>query len=328
MKVLYILAHFPQNSESYVDAEISYVLERGIKVEVWSPVSGYGDDPVVKVHRGSISSAIHSFLPDVIHIHHMTTASSYIDQCPRDRVTIRAHSFDWDSKLLLKLIKHPAVRKIFAFPHFAALVPGVGPLSVAYDPKRYYRCEDKDRRSVVRVAACLPTKRLEDFILVGNRLGNDADFTLALNLAHSKESVFDQMVDYNRKNGGRVRIVKNRSKDGVAELVRRAGIYMSTANAAAHPFGNPISIAEAMATGAVVIARADGKVVSDYLGRGDLLYSTLDEAEALIRTVLAFQQAEWTAAAVTSVMNAARFRSDIVLPRLVEEWNRICLDHF
>lgn len=328
MKVLYILAHFPQNSESYVDAEMSYVLDRGIKVEVWSPVSGYGDDPVVKVHRGSISDAIHSFLPDVIHIHHMTTASYYVDQCPRDRVTVRAHSFDWDSKLLLKLIKHPAVRKIFAFPHFAALIPGIEPLPVAYDPKRYYRCEDKDRRSVVRVAAGLPTKRLEDFITVGNRLGNDADFTLALNLANGKEWVLDKAADHNRQNGGRVRILKNLSKTKVSELVRRAGIYMSTANAAAHPFGNPISIAEAMATGAVVLARADGKVVSDYLGRGSLLYSTLEEAEEIIRTVLAFQQAEWTAAAVTSVMNAARFRSDIVLPRLVEEWSRICLDHF
>jgi hypothetical protein len=328
MKILYILAHFPQNSESYVDAEMLYVLQDpAIQVEVWSPVRGYGDEPKVRVHRGSLQSAILSFLPDVIHIHHLTTASHFADQCPRDRVTIRAHSFDWNKNLVEKMLKHRAVRKIFAFPHLARQVPGVEPMPVAYDPKLYYRDDDKNRRSVVRVCAGLPTKRLQDFVIVGNQLGDDADFTLAMNMANGNESVVDQMSDVNKSLRGKVQIVTNLSRADVATLVRKAAVYMSTYSSTAHPFGMPISMAEAMASGAVVLARSGDPAVSEYMGQARLLYSTLEEAEAIVRAALRFTDEERRLAANDACANAERFRSDVVLPKLVEEWNRICRDH-
>lgn len=327
MRVLYILAHFPQNSESYVEAEMAYVGGRRAQIEIWSPTAGYGDPSRIPVHRGSLKEALNAFRPDVVHIHHITTATYFIGQLPKDSVTIRAHSFDWDEALIRNLMSNPAVRKVFAFPHFAKQVPGIISLPVAYDPDHYYPC-DKDRRKVVRLSAGLTTKNLGDFIKVGNRLGGAADFTLAINLVRGKESLLDELQKYDRSLGGHVKVVANLSRAEAAKLVRSAGIYLSTYDAVSHPFGMPISIAEAMATGAIVLARRAGPEVADYLGEATLTYGSIDEAVDRIRTTIALPDDELNYRRELSVIDAARFRNDVVLPRLYQEWNSICLDHF
>lgn len=326
MRVLYVLAHFPQNSESYVEAEMTYVASLGIQIEVWSPLAGYGDAPKFPVRRTSLKDALDGFRPDVIHIHHMTTASYYIDQLPKGLVTVRAHSFDWDETLVRKLVYSPAVRRLFAFPQFARRLNNVVPLPVAYDSILYRRCDDKNRRKVVRLAAGLPTKNLGDFLKIGNKLGDEADFTLAINLVRGKESLFDDLQKENRSLGGHVEILANLSRAQTAELVSSAGIYLSTHDASAHPFGMPISIAEAMATGAFVVARS-APGIDGYLGNR-ISYDSVAAAEELVRFGLNLKDEERAIVADESCRNAERFRSDVVLPRLVEEWNRICLDNF
>jgi hypothetical protein len=334
MKVLYVLAYYPQNSEAYVDAEMSYVIGRGINVAVWSPRAGYGDKPRVQVYRDSLAEAIGAFRPDVIHIHHMTTAAYYLDQLPDNgSTTIRAHSFDWDDALAARLIGSSKVRRIFAFPHLARRANDVEiePMPVAYDPSLYYR-SPKDRNLVVRVSAGLPTKRLEDFIDVGNQLAKFARFTLAMNMVVGLEStVVEKMRALNQLQGGQVKILTNLSRADVSALVRDAGIYVSTYDEKSHPFGMPISIAEAQATGAVVLVR-DGDPaipgVAEYLGPEGIRYLSPVGAAGVIRSILDWKDADWKDAADSACRNAERFRSDVVLPRLVEEWNRICLDNF
>ncbi len=323
MRVLYVLAHFPQRSESYVDAEMAYVRSQGVQVEVWSPMAGYGDVPTVQIHRGSLADAIKGFSPDVIHIHHMTTSDYYLDNCPKGRVTVRAHSFDWDLDRVKRVAQHPAVRRLFAFPHLAESIPGVVSLPVAYDTKHYYRSMKK-YQSVVRLSAGLLTKRLEDFLIVGNELHTQADFALAINFTPGKEaSVSDTLAKLNASLGGHVRILKNLSKDDAAELTRRAAVYMHTYDHTSHPFGMPISIAEAMATGALVLARSNGVGVHAYMGDAGLFYSSTEEAKKIIQVALAMSEQERDGVADVSCRVAERFRPEVVLPRLLEEWESI-----
>jgi hypothetical protein len=322
MRVLYVLAHFPQGSESYVEAEMAYFLGQGVEIEIWSPTSGYGDALNVPVRRIPLQQAIDGFRPDVIHIHHMTTAAYYIDYLPKKKVTIRAHSFDWDETLAARLTAHPAVRKVFAFPHLARKVPGLIPLPVAYDPTLYYRCP-KDLNSVVRLSAGLPTKRLEDFITVGNKLFAFANFTLALNLVIGKEAqVVDALSELNDSLGGYVRIRTNLSRAEASALVRNASIYMSTYDEKSHAFGMPISIAESMATGALVLARFTKEGVREYMGEAGVFYESIDEAEEIIGVSMNSSEEERMLVADLACRNAERFRSDVVLPRLMEEWRK------
>jgi glycosyltransferase involved in cell wall biosynthesis len=327
MKVLYVLAHYPQNSESYVDAEMTYMRSQGVQIEVWSPTSGYGDSPTVHVHRRSLAEALIGFAPDVIHIHHLTTATYYLDILPRGRATVRAHSFDWDLDRAKQVVSHPSVRRVFAFPNLAATAPGLGlvPLPVAFNQDLYYRVPKT--RSVVRVAAGLLTKRLEDFLVVGNDMHQhyaNVEFTLAINLVVGKESrVSDMLEKINASLGGHVRILKNLSRASVSELVRQASVYMMTCDEKSHAFGMPISIAEAMSSGALVIAPSNAVGVHDYMGDAGLFYSSTLEAMAIIEVALAMNDIERDAAAAISRRCAERFRSDVVLPRLLQEWESI-----
>lgn len=330
MRVLYVLAHFPQNSESYVEAEMKYFTKMGVSIEVWSPLSGYGDRPGFFVHRSAMEDAIRAFRPNVVHIHHMTTAAYYVDRLftsfRSKSVTIRAHSFDWDDTLARRLVAHSVVRRVFAFPHLAERVPGVAPLPVAYDPMIHYP-ETKDRRSVVRLAACLPTKRLVDFLEVGNRFGDEMRFTLAVNLVLGKETMVDELSARNKALGGRVRILSNLSRADASELTRKAGIYLGTHDPSSHPFGMPISIAEALASGSLVLER-EAPGVSEFMGKARLMYSSTDLVEKLIRASMGFSDEQWKVIEEGSRVVAERFRSDVVLPRLFEEWHSICLDNF
>ena len=324
MKVLYVLAHFPQNSEAYVSTEMSYVVRRGIRIEVWSPQTGYGDTSEFLVHRRSLGEAIASFKPDVIHIHHMTTASYYINQLPKDRsTTIRSHSFDWDDGLAAKLVKNPAVARVFAFPHFASRVVGVEPMSVAFD-QTIYKPMKKDRFSVVRLAAGLPTKRLEDFIEVGNRLAGVGRFTLAINLVRGRESlVVDAMNSVNKSFGGNVKIRVNLTREDTAALVGEAAVYLSTCDVKSHPFGMPISIAEAMGTGAVPVARRTPGAM-ELVGSDSLLYGSIDDAVRIVRHMLECE-VDWKIQSDVALQRSEQYRSDMVLPRLIDEWAAICL---
>jgi glycosyltransferase involved in cell wall biosynthesis len=329
MRVLYVIAHFPQNSESYVEAEMKYVRKMGARVAVWSPVAGFGDPQDVVIYRSALDSAIANFHPDVIHVHHMTTAAYYLSRLPKNGVTtIRAHSFDWDDELAVNLANHPAVRKVFAFPHLSRRVKDVYPLEVAYDPELYYRESDKDKNSVVRLAAGLPTKRLEDFVTIGNQLFPYANFTLAMTPVIGKETVaIDEMIRLNQSMGGYVRIVTGLSRAKAAELVRRASVYLSTYDPKSHEFGMPISIAEAMATGALVVCPKN-PAAEEYVGSAGRFYSSVDEAKSILLEALKFSDKERGLVADVACDRAYRFRSDVVLPRLLEEWSAICLENF
>lgn len=327
MRVLYVLAFYPQNSESYVEAEMEFMVERGVEISVWSPTQGYGDPSSFQVYRGPLKDAIASVRPDVVHIHHMTTASRYVDELPKKSVTVRAHSFDWSDGLANQMIAHPSVRCLFAFPHLARRVSGTVPLPVAYSDKRIRRFDIKDPKLVVRLAAGLPTKNLVDFLKVGNRFKGEVSFTLAVTKGVGVERVADDLHNENKSLGGYVKILSNLSRGNAIGLMQAAGTYMSTYDASAHTFGMPISIAEAMATGAFVICReADG--VSEYMGEAKVLYDSLDGAEELIRIATKFTDEDRWAIADVACRNAERFRASVVLPRLLEEWNAICLDNF
>lgn len=338
MRVLYVLAHYPQGSESYVEAELAYFSRRGVQLEVWSPQSGYGDTSRVPVRRTALVDTLRNFVPDVVHVHHMTTAGYYLDEllreAPSGRVTVRAHSFDWDDSRALVTSGHDAVRRLYAFPHFERRLrerypnlpqmKKIVPLPVAYDPALYYR-SPKERRSVLRLSAGLPTKSLEQFIVVGNRI-REARFTLGINLVIGKEAVvIDRLKGINQSLGGRVEIRQNLSRAEAAELMRETWVYMGTADPASHAFGMPISIAEALATGAYVLTRNVGPEVFEYLGEAGGAYPSLEHAEGMIRTAIGLPDEQFEREGDAAVRSAARFRSDVVLERVLEDWDEISL---
>ena len=258
----------------------------GVQVEVWSEIeetkSSYASD--VPIHHGSLEGAIAQVCPDVVHVHWLNKGKHYRDIVARAGLpmTVRGHSFEFAAKSVKKLLCDPAVRSVYLFPHFARQIashPKIRPMTSAFNENWFYPAE-KNHRLILRTGAGKPAKGLESFLEIARRCP-DHQFVLVLGRLPNLDDDIERLLSENRRLGSPVDIRLNLSNEETAALVREAGIYLHTYGDT-EPFGMPVSIAEAMATGAFTLAR-DLPGAAEYLGGSGALYRSADQAVALIR---------------------------------------------
>jgi glycosyltransferase involved in cell wall biosynthesis len=324
VRVLYVLWHYPQLSESYVRAEIAGLRRRGFEIEVWAETAGCAPFAAeVPIHRGDLADVLARVRPDVVHTHWLGQALTYREVIARAglRLTVRAHGFEFDPGVVHALAADPAVAGIFLFPHLAAQVTDAGPkvraMPVCFDPERYPPATRKDPRLVVRVAAGLPTKAIDHVFEVAQACPQHR-VVLAVVRANQHEPFVDRLVARNRALGNPVELRIDLQHEAVAALVGEAGLYLHT-HGLGEPYGMPISIAEAMATGCHVIARRCPPAEA-YVGDAGCCYDTPAEAAAAVRDTATWDEARWEHARRTAVNRAYGCFADIpVLQPLVDE---------
>src|SRR5262249_49933237 len=123
--------------------------------------------------------------------------------------------------------------------------------SAAFNADLYYPHARKDRKLVLRVSAGLPSEDLTTFMHTA-RLCPQHRFVLILGHCYQVESAVEQIIEQNRELGDPVEILVDLQHAERSALVRHAGIYMHTLGER-EPFGMPVSIAEAMASGALLL---------------------------------------------------------------------------
>jgi glycosyltransferase involved in cell wall biosynthesis len=129
----------------------------------------------------------------------------------------------------------------------------------------------------------------------------------------------DEVLAARKELGSPAEVVVNLTHEESAELVRSAGIYLHTFSFD-EPFGMPISIAEAMATGAHVLARG-GPGVAEYLGPCGASYGSPDEAARLIQETAAWTEEKWQATSLAAINQAYRRHADsVVLASMLKDW--------
>lgn len=132
------------------------------------------------------------------------------------------------------------------------------------------------------------------------------------------------MIDWNKSLSEPVEIRVNVQHEDVAALSRRAGIYLHTTNPA-EPFGMPVSISEAMATGAYLIGRRLPAAAA-YIGDAGALYESPAEAAQLIHQTLQWSKSQWQQARTRSIDRAyGCFAHTEVLAPLVEHWHQLAV---
>lgn len=321
MRILIGAVNYPKPSETYLEAEVSYHRAAGHEVKVWSPVNGCPEAaaPEVQVYRGSAPEAFADFHPTVFHVHYLVFDRPPIDQAAQAGipVTMRAHSFDWDRSRAIAWTEHPGVQRIWAFPRFAAEAkhPKIHPLPVAFDGALYQEEPEKDRHLVYRTAAAKPGKGLEDFFRV-KALSQGFRFTLAVDPVGGEGAYYRHL---EAECGDGIRFIGSPGVGAAVSRMKEAGIYLDTSDPAGHAFGMPISIAEAMATGCLVLAR-EAEGLKDYLGDAGLVYRTVEEAAELIKMTEKWTSFEWASVSRAAVAQASKFRSDAVLPAQAAFW--------
>ena len=174
---------------------------------------------------------------------------------------------------------------------------------------------------MARVAAGLATKDLDTVFEVA-RACPAHRVVLAVVRAAGSEAFVDGLAARNRALGSPVDLRVDLQHEEVAALVAEAGIYLHT-HGLSQPYGMPISIAEAMATGCTLVARRCPEAEA-YVGGAGRCYDTAAEAAALIRDTLGWNDERWRQARLGSIERAyGHFTDAVAIRPLLDDWLRL-----
>jgi glycosyltransferase involved in cell wall biosynthesis len=243
---------------------------------------------------------------------------------------VRLHGFEVSSQTLSNLLGRNWVKKIYAFPHQLKLVNSVDSrirgVNAAFNTTIFRPHTSKDRKLIVRTAAGLPSKDLPLLFKLAKMLPGYR-FVLAIVTCNDRESYIDELRNLHRSMASNVELMVDVPNEDLAVIVAEAGIYFHTAERPglenATPVGMPVSIAEAMATGAYIVA-ADLKEFQDYIGDAGATYRDLADAARLIAETTRWSDTRWHDAWKRSVERAFQYHADsLVLQVMLDDWSTL-----
>ena len=330
LRILVSEWHFPQITETYVQADIAGLLAQGAEVEVWSDDDvAVRYDPKVPWRRGPLQDHLEEFRPDLVLTHWLNIGHDHREAIRPFGVphAVRCHGFDFDAGLVRALAAEPNVA-VHLFDHLTTGLPhhpNVHVHPVAFDHERIQPTHAKDRRLVVRLSAGLHTKDLEVFMRAA-ALCPEFRFVLGIGHAHRVTERTEELIAQARSLGSPVEIVTDLGYEEAARLTMDAGLYLHT-HGTDHPLGMPISPIEAMASGSYVLARhLPG---SDYLHPAASRYDgataaeRADRAAALVNATLRWDDEQWAERTRASLDLAwTRHPADLVAEELLATWRR------
>jgi len=330
LRVLYLVWHYPQLSESYIETEIRTMRRWGVEVAVWAEtraVSPYPSD--LPLFRGAVEAAVSAFRPDILHVHWLSFALGLgvLLQGHALPLTVRAHGFETSEATLTATLSLPGLRRLYAHPGQAALLatrdPRLRVVRNAFDSELFRPQAKKERRLVVRTSAALPSKDLPLF-LESAAAHPGWRFVLAVVTCNGREDYVDRLREMNEALGGPVDLLVDVPRPEVADLVGRAGIYLHTVVPPSErwgtPLGMPVSLAEAMATGAVPLVR-DLPSLRGYVGDAGLFYRDREGLGRLLSSIEAWDEGEWSGRWRAAVARAYERHGDaLALRPIYEDW--------
>jgi hypothetical protein len=300
LRVLYILHHFPQISETYIRSELEALRDEcDIKV-----VSLSRADFAYRNHlpfaltddTEEIERIIDEFRPDVLHSHWLQQArilarfAGFFGQTKLNiPFTIRSHSFDVlendgafirqaaaaiDSDLCLGVLAFP-----FARPHLEKF--GVRPDKIhdCYPVVDYRRFHDESPNgdAVMNVGACLPKKQMRDYLELASAFPQRRFDLYALGYQTP------EITRLNTQRGNSVAIVPPVEPDEMPREYKRHEWLVYTASRKMNSVGWPLAVAEAQAAGVGVCLPNIRPDLGDYLGGAGFLYDSISEVADVLR---------------------------------------------
>lgn len=308
--VLYVLRQYPQITETYIDAEIRE-LSRDHDVEIISRNRALrSPSRVAHLHSfpyttledpNEVVEAIRELRPRVLHSHWLFQLGDllHLARATATPFTIRAHSFDtiesqdprrvvqnWlrsCGPVLHEATADPLCLGVLAFPFSRPFLEtrGVPPEKIhdCYPVIDYARFHDDspNGEAVINTGACIPKKKMEDFLELGRRV---------------KERRFDlypvsyasmEIKALNERLGRPVHIADPVEPERMPAVYKEHAWMVYTACPRLHNIGWPLAVHEAMAAGVGVVLANVRPDLREYVGEAGFLYDSLDEAARLVR---------------------------------------------
>ena len=329
-RVLYALWQYPQLSETHIETEIRCMLRWGVHVDVWRETTPASPYPVsVPVHDGSLADTVRRAKPDVIHVHWLRFAANQQRTLAELGlpVTVRQHGFDVTPESICALLDQQWVRAIYAFPHHLQAIDRsdtrLRVLPAVFDTTSFRPHAQKNRRLVISTCSALPSNDIPFFFELAKRLP-EYRFVLAAITCPQFENYVEELKDIHREMNSPAELIFDVQHEDMIPLVAEAGIYVHTAK----PPGTvnttsievPISIAEAMATGAHALVRNLPEMQA-YIGNAGTTYSDVEQAAETITAMAAWPEKAWKRAWMASVERAFHGHADeLTLRAIFENW--------
>ena len=299
-KILYIVYHYCQLSETYIDWEINYFEELGAKVDIYVDIDYVASK--ISHNKTIITDLSENTLKNYnyVHIHWLSIASKY-HMLINKPITIKLHGFEFDINTLKDLINNKNIIFIFIYKHtYDYIIKNYNINTdkliiskVSFNPKIHYPlCNDnKIPNSILRVGAGLPTKNIEMFIELANEM-IDFKFTLCIIKCSYREECIDTFLSMNKKLGDKCTILINVDREEIGNIMRQSTIYLHTTSQIDINYGQPVSIIEAMACGNYIIAQKS-LGTSDYIPDYNAIFENKAECKSKILETLKYTEIDW-----------------------------------
>jgi hypothetical protein len=308
---MYILREYPQISQTYIKSEVEVIQDEyeialistrkvDIPYKNHAPFR-YMDNPV------KIREAIEEFRPHLLHTHYLIQTQILGELSKQTNIpfTVRAHSFDairpgrksifdfiYSSKRdyipsqirkAVPFINDDLCLGILTFPFTRPLLERAGihseKIHDCYPVVNYSRFYDRspNGQSIMNVGACIPKKRMEDFLQLATNLQN-MDFNL-----YAMGYKVGKISRLNKAMGNPVNIISPIEPDYMPnEYKKHRWLVYTASRELGGTVGWPMAIAEAQASGVGVCMPNLRPDLKEYVGSAGFLYNSISEVVNII----------------------------------------------
>ena len=304
-RALYLLAQYPQVSETYIQCELDAVhADHDVVVVSMSAVAGSATETkrhspyCVVTGRGQLQRIFDEFRPSVIHTHWLIQIAQVaaVARAMSVTFTVRAHSFDTipsaDGRVKAWFENAPRVLRdvtrdelclgVLAFPFSRVFLESCGvPTEKIHDcypiiDYRRFHDPSPNQAAIMNTGACLPKKRMEDFLKLAQ---------MTPELRFNLYPVSYQNAALKRHNvelGEPVNFFETLEPEDMPTEYKKHRWMVYTACPRLKNVGWPVSIAEAQAAGVGVVMANIRPDLGEYVGDAGFLYDSLAQARAII----------------------------------------------
>ncbi len=311
-RVMYIVARYPQISETYIKTELDCVQsEYETMIVGLSPadISYRNHLPFESVSEvDKICELAESFRPDVLHTHwlHQARVVSQVARATNTPFTVRTHSFDvlkqqgGKRETLRKLLgsqrsgltprAQEAIATLqddlcvgvlgFPFVHDRLVRAGVPEhkLFDCYPVMNYARFHDRspNGNAIMNTGACMPKKKMEDFLELGRRMPERTFNLYALGYE------LDEIKRQNAEMGDPVNIKTPVEPDDMPREYKKHEWLVYTASRQMGTVGWPLALAEAQASGVGVCMQNIRPDLKEYVGDAGFLFDSVSDVASIV----------------------------------------------
>jgi hypothetical protein len=287
LRVLAYNAEAPLLPETYLQEEMEALAANGAEIAYCRKGRPPAEPRVERPLYTDLAVALTEFGPDVLFLHWAWFADHEWESLEALGLPfgVRVHSFDFDPGTLRRLLDHPNCIGVWAYPHAARQVPGTLELPSMLTSIDRLPDPEAGREAVMSMSAGLPKK---DWDVLLGAFSDLAGARRRVVLAHTDghPDLPEQVVARAARLPDPPEVLVDVQRSEVFGYLSETAVVLYTLDPGVKNFGNPMSIVEALCSGASIVVPDRPEAVA-FAGPHPRAYRTREDIVRHVREVLA-----------------------------------------